>query len=332
MKSQSLFVVILSLFLTACGASVKQVVPTERPTATITLTPTVTYTPAAGITPTPNPIQLTSGPSPTSIFGPTSTAVASLATATRVSNPNAPRIEFFTTDSLSVAPGDAVNLYWSVRGARGAVIYRLDASGNRGNLWNVPPDGRLSVSTSRRDRGEARFLLSAGEGDLLAEQSLSIPLQCPDAWFFQPAPEACPAAPSEATSLTEQPFERGRMVYVQSRNRVYVLFNDGRAPAWISFENRFNPATDPELEESFVPPPGFVQPARVLGFVWRGSDVVRNRLGLGLEAEQTFDGFIQTVKRTSDSEELYISSRDGSVLLLLPGGDTWQIITAPSSG
>ncbi len=318
--------------ITACGASVRQVIPTERPTATTTLTPTATHTPGAGETPTRSTIQLTSGPSPTSIFGPTSTAVAALATTTRVSNPNAPRIEFFTTDSLSVAPGDAVNLYWSVRGARSAVIYRVDTSGNRGNLWNVPPDGRLAVNTSRRDRGEVRFLLSAGEGDLLTEQSLSIPLQCPDQWFFQPAPDACPAAPSEATSLTEEAFERGRMIYVQSRNRVYVLFNDGRAPAWISFENRFDPATDPELEESFVPPPGFIQPVRVLGFVWRGSDVVRNRLGLGLAAEETFDGFIQTVKPTNDSEDLYISSGDGSVLLLLPGGDTWQIITAPSSG
>jgi hypothetical protein len=332
MKSQSLFVAIFTLLLTACGASVKQVIPTERPTATTTPTPSATYTPGVAASPTLNPIRLTAGPSPTSIFGPTSTRVASLATATRVVNPNAPRIEFFTTDALSVAPGDPVNLYWSVRGARGAVIYRLDASGSRGNLWNVPPDGRLSVNTSRRDRGEVRFLLSVGEGDLLAEQTLSIPLQCPDPWFFQPAPDACPAAPSEPTSLTEESFERGRMVYVESRNRVYVLFNDGRAPAWISFENRYNPATAPELEESFVPPPGFVQPARVLGFVWRGSDVVRNRLGLGLEAEKTFDGFIQTVRTASDAEDLYISSADGSVLLLLPGGDTWQIITAPSSG
>jgi hypothetical protein len=248
-----------------------------------------------------------------------------------VTNPNAPRIEFFTTDALAVAPGDAVKLYWSVRGARGAVIYRLDANGNRGNLWNVPPDGNLAINTNRRDRGQITFLLSVGEGELLAEQVLSVPLSCPDPWFFQPAPDACPSAPPEATSVTEEAFERGRMVYIQSRNRVYVLFNDGRTPAWISFENRYNPASDPELEESFVPPPGFVQPVRALGFVWRGNDVVRNRLGLGLEAEKGFDGFIQTVQN-GEAEELYISSGDGSVLQLLPGGDTWQIITAPSSG
>jgi hypothetical protein len=323
-------IILFSLLISACGATARQVIPTARPTATQTLTPTVTPTPGIGSTPTVTPRSVASGPSPTPLFGPTSTAAAIVATVTRPPNPNAPRIEFFTTSVQQVEPGGQVTLFWSVRGARNAIIYRLDASGARGNLWNVPPDGNLPVTISRRDRGQATFLLSVGEGELETTQTLSIPLSCPDPWFFQPAPDACPASSAEATTIVEQPFERGRMIYIQSRNRVYVLFNDGRAPAWLSFENKYNPGVDKESEESFIPPPNLFQPVKIIGFVWRGNDVVRNRLGLGTAAETQYDGFIQTVK-TGDKEDLYVNSSDTSVLQLLPGGDLWQIITAGPS-
>jgi hypothetical protein len=321
-------VLLAAVLISACGATARQVIPTERPTATITLTPTASDTPGFDATPTATPISSATGPTPTSIFGPTTTAVALLVTPTRVPNPNAPRIEFFTTDAVSVAPGDSVTLFWSVRGARGAVIYRIE-NGVRGSVWNVPPDGSLAIPTRRRDRGQVTFLLSVGEGDLETEQTLSVPLSCPDAWFFQPSPDACPAGPAQATMLIEETFERGRMLYIQTRNKVYALFNDGRTPAWISFENRYDPAVDPELEESFVPPPGFVQPLRILGFVWRGNDVVRNRLGLGTAEEIAYDGFTQTVTAADGSENLYANSVDGTVVQLLPGGDAWQIITPP---
>ncbi len=317
----------LSLAISACGATARQVVPTARPTTTPTLTPTVTQTPGFGATPTLTPASVAAGPSPTPLFGPTSTQAAVVSTATRAPNPNAPRIEFFTTNVQQVAPGDQVSLFWSVRGARNAIIYRLDANSERGNLWNVPPDGNLLVTISRRERVQATFLLSAGEGELETTQMLSIPLSCPDPWFFQPAPDACPAGPAEATTVIEEPFERGRMIYIQSRNRIYVLFNDTRSPAWLSFDNKYNPAVDKESEESFVPPPNLFQPVRAIGFVWRGNDVVRNRLGLGLAAETRYDGFVQVVK-TGDKEDLYVNSADGSVLQLLPGGDVWQIITS----
>jgi hypothetical protein len=321
---------LMTLLLSGCGATMQQVIPTERPTATITPTPTASRTPGFNTTPTTaptsNPLTVTFGPSSTSIFGATSTRVALATTATRVPNPNAPRIEFFTTNVLAISPGDTLSLFWSIRGATGATIYRVNADGTRGNLWNVPPDGNLSVPTRRSDRGEVSFLLSVGTGDLTSEQALTIPVACPDAWFFQPAPDACPTGPAESTTLVEQPFERGRMIYIQTHNQVYALFNDGRDPAWVSFENKFRPGTDPELEESFVPPPNLFQPLRVLGFVWRGSDLVRNRLGLGTQEEFSYEGFVQSVK-TSTGEDMYVNSADGSVLQLLPEGSSWQLIT-----
>ncbi len=328
-----LVLMLLAALLASCGAGVPLVIPTARPSATATFTETPTRTPGAGVvlpSPTPAAREATFGPSPTPLFGPTQPPAA-LATATRVVNPNAPRIEFFTSDTLAVAPGSSVTLFWSTRGANGAVIYRLDQHGERNQLWNVAPDGNLTVPTRRADRGQVSFVLSVGDGALNTEQRLTVALTCPDTWFFQPPPDACPRGPSQPTTLVEQPFERGRIVYVQALNRLYTLFNDGLDPAWVAFDNRYNPAVHPELDENFERslPPGFVQPKRALGFLWRGNDLVRNRLGLGIAEDITYEGFLQTAGVSDETENLYLNSADGTVLQLLPGGTGWQIIAPP---
>lgn len=322
----------MALLLTsACGAAVQQLVPTDQPTATATRTPNPTDTPDPDSTATPTFTRIPDTPivgaTPTPLFGPTAIAQANpQAQQTRV-NPNAPRIEFFTTDASAVAPGSPVNLFWSTRNATSATIYRL-VNGVRNQVFNVGPDGSLSVQTRRSDRGALEFLLSVGGGAQISEQTLLIPLACPDTWFFAPAPDACPSAPAQETTLIEQNFERGRMVYIQSADNVFALFNDGRAPAWITLSNRYDAAIHPEFEPAFNPAPPLVQPLRILGFVWRGNDTVRNRLGLGIQPEFSFTGFVQTAVQAGN-ESIYASSADGAVLHLLPAGEVWQIITPP---
>ena len=113
--------------LAGCEASALPVIPTARPTETATPTGAPTRTPGRDATPSPipslPPASPTGGPSPTPLFG---LPAAIQPTASRVVDPNAPRIEFFTTDVLSVAPGDPLNLYWSTRNTTSANIYRLE--------------------------------------------------------------------------------------------------------------------------------------------------------------------------------------------------------------
>jgi hypothetical protein len=328
------YLLVLMLLLAACAPTVQQVIPTARPTVTPTLTVTATRTRApSDVTPTPTltrpPATSTGGPSPTPLLGPTRT-LDPLITPTRVLSANAPRIEFFTSDVQAVAPGTEVTLFWSTRGTDNATIYRLDPSGARNRLWNVPPDGSLTVGTGAGERGEIDFLITVGEGTERAEQGLTLPLSCPVTWFFVPPPVDCPDAEALETQIIEQPFVRGRMVYVEALDGVYVLYNDGFEPAWVAFQNRYNPGVDPESLEGFPVPPGRVQPIGVLGFVWRGSDSARSRLGLGLQEAFVFDGFAQTARRGDDTA-LFISSSDGAVLQIEPDGDSWQIITLPGA-
>ncbi len=327
--SNWIFLGVIVLLITACSATAEQVIPTQRPTETATFTPSATNTPGRNATPTVRPTQradATGGPSPTPLLGPTRTLAPNEPTATRVFNPNAARIEFFTSDVLSVAPGGEVTLYWSVRGVDSAVIYRIDADGSRSQVWNVPPDSSLPIRISSQDRGDLNFLLTVGEEDTYNEMALSLPIQCPIVWFFIPAPNDCPATEAEPSQITEQIFERGRALYIESRDIVYVLFNDGAEPTWLAFNNAFDPEIHPESEENFIPPPGFFQPLRQIGFLWRGNDTVRNRLGLGIEEANVFDGLLQTAPARQDREDLYVSSADTTVLHIVPGGTVWEVI------
>jgi hypothetical protein len=277
----------------------------------------------------------TGGPSPTPLFGsrPSSSSSAAVPTATRALNPNAPRIEFFEAGSESIAPGGQVTLYWSIRNVENAIFYRLDKNGERSFGYNIEPFGSFAVSIGENERGRVDYILVAGRGSQQVTQTISIPILCPIVWFFTPAPEECPSAEAQPATVTEQMFERGRLVYSGESNRIYALFNDGRTPAWTDLPNLYDPAIHPERDEGFelaLAGTGFVQPVGKLGFVWRGNDSVRTRLGNGTAPETDFEGFIQrapTRGSVGEADSLYLSSATGTIIQLLPNGASWQIIT-----
>lgn len=326
---------LLCLAVTGCGAATVQMIPTAQPTTTptSTLTQQPTRSTQAPPSPTPTNAPPTVGPSPTPLFGPTRTPSGDALAPTRVLNPNAPRIEYFSTNVTAVEPGGNVTLFWSARGVDSAAIYQLDAQGQPSLVYNVRAAGNQVVTINRRLRGEARFVLAVGEGTQRVEQPLTIPVTCPVTWFFQPAPSECPNDAPQETQIVEQQFERGRLIYLASTNRVYALFNDGREPRWRAYENRYDPAIHADRDENFeraLIGTGFVQAVGRLGFLWRGNDDVRNRLGNGLEPEISSTGFIQTAPTSTGGvtgESLYISSSSGTVIQLLPQNGGWQIFT-----
>ncbi|MEM9952983.1 MAG: hypothetical protein AAF846_15370 [Chloroflexota bacterium] len=324
-----IYTLVSLLVLSACAPLAQPLIPTDPPTPTIT----PTEIPAEQITsspiPTIAPLELVrdpNAPTPTSLFGATRTPIPeNFPTATRPFNPNAPRIDFFTSDPLSVAPGAILTLFWSTRNVDTAVIYRLDAEGNRSQVYNVVPDGNLAITTSNNERGTLRYALTIGDGVDFVEEVLVVPLECPDVWFFTPEPADCANEEAISTRIIDMQMERGRMLYVEATNTVYALFNDGRtgAPAWQQFDNRFDPEIHPARDETA--PPEFIQPLNELGFVWRGDGDVRTRLGLGLSDQVEFEGLLQT-SGNGNSSVTYITASTGVILQIEAGGDVWQII------
>jgi hypothetical protein len=314
---------------TACGAIAEPALPTLRPTVTETLEPSLTPTRVFNATPTATPMQVaaapTQGPSPTPIIGATPTRPRYTLTPTLQGIVfGLLQIEYFTTSATTIKPGDRITLFWSVKGTDKATIYRLDSTGKRQQLWNVGRAGSLEVPTRTADRDVVQFLISIGDDNNHLEQTVAIPIGCTEPWFFEPQPEACPAAPPTLGTQVEQTFERGRMIWVQAQSRIYVLFNDGQRPAWAYYTDEFKDG-QPESDPSLSPPSGLLQPIRGFGLIWRGRERVRERLGWATSAEQAYDGAFQG-DGTVESGVMYIRSKDGNILSLADRGISWTLI------
>ncbi len=318
---------ILLPLLVGCGAVGEPELflpsPMPRPARTTTPTPTHTLTPTATPSPTPQPSP--AGAQGTEVFGPT--AAAFNLTPTAIRSEGGATIEYFVTSDSEVSPGGSVTLFWSTLDVERATIYRLDEAGERVQFWVVRPRGRLVVATRAEDRDMARFALVIGEEEQELEAVLEIPLvACAEPWFFEPAPsDLCTAGPATFSRAAEQPFERGRMIWLEAEKRIYVLYADDQLPRWEAFPDAFVEGETPESASEFDnPPEGMIQPVRGFGLVWRSNEQVRARLGWATGLEVGFDGAIQA-DLGEEGSSLYLRSVDGNVLALAPEGAGWRV-------
>jgi hypothetical protein len=123
------------------------------------------------------------------------------------------------------------------------------------------------------------------------------------------------------------------MLWVESEDRIYVLFDDGQTTTgWSAFTDEWEEGM-PETDPTIIPPPGYFQPRRGFGLVWReemsAGILVRDRLGWALEEMET--GYETAVQRTSNSySDTYIRAADTNVWRLLPEFSDWEkIIVEP---
>jgi hypothetical protein len=243
-----------------------------------------------------------------------------------------PAIHTFRANVELADPGDTITLTWRWRGGDAATLYHLLPTGQLGTpLGDVGPTGSLPYTISPESRNTDTFALFVHDDEGLAVQdTVQIALRCPDAWFFSPAPDICPAGPAIITNGAEERFERGTMVWVGAEDRIYILFDDEQYPRWSAHTDEWDedePTMDPEID----PPPGLLQPVRGFGLIWREERGVRERLGWAVEEEQ---GYETAVQRTSHVRYpvLYVRALAGGVWELGPNGSAWERIAAENGG
>jgi hypothetical protein len=236
-----------------------------------------------------------------------------------------PVIDFFQGDVEEADPGDTVILEWESTGATDAALYHLLPTGQLGTYWEVDVSGTFEYEIDAAERNATRFLLVVNDdGDNSARASLSIPLRCPDTWFFEPAPEGCPAGPAVTSAGAEQHFERGVMIWIEEEGAIFVLFDDGHSPWWRGYPDEWEPG-DPESDPDIVPPEGLYQPVRGFGLVWRERLDVRDRLGWATDREAAFDTAVQRTSRAKYND-MFIRALDGTVWKLLPESSGWETV------
>ncbi|WP_420644232.1 hypothetical protein [Candidatus Leptofilum sp.] len=235
----------------------------------------------------------------------------------------------FTANVPIANPGDTITLSWDTSNATAVTLYHL-FGGVLSTFWSVEPTGSMTYTISSSSRNSESFMLYAGNDDFpYASASLTVPLTCPFAWFFTPEPTICAQDAVLHSASAEQQFEHGMMIWIGEEDRIYVLFDDtDYTDGWNAYEDAWQEG-DPVDDPSIVPPPGFYQPQRGFGLVWRGQPLVRERLGWALAPEVGGDTAVQ---RTSyfKYNHIYLKALDNNIWHLLPERSDWEKFTPDS--
>jgi hypothetical protein len=104
-------------------------------------------------------------------------------------------------------------------------------------------------------------------------------------WATQEQPDSSQAA--------DQPFEQGRMIWVEQQDSIYVIYNDG---SWERYPDAFEEGMA-ERDPTISPPGGKLQPERGFGKVWREQAAVRERIGWALAPESPADVQVHPFER-----------------------------------
>ena len=234
-----------------------------------------------------------------------------------------PQILSFTANVPIADPGETITLSWATSLATTVTLYHL-FGGALSAFWDVAPTGSMTYTISSGSRNSENFALFASNADFpYTSTSLLVPLTCPFTWFFGPAPDVCPQEAALLSASAEQQFEHGVMIWVGAEDRIYVLFDDTMyTDGWNVYEDNWQEG-DPIDDPSIVPPPGFYQPQRGFGLVWREQLQVRARLGWALAPEM---GGSTAVQRTSyyKYNHTYLKALDNNVWHLLPERSDWE--------
>jgi heat shock protein HslJ len=209
--------------------------------------------------------------------------------------------------------------------------------------WIMTGDGRLYLNLWA-DGGDMVFAPSA------LNELVSIS-KCSGEWFMadgsnlnlqltpgQPVPSGCPQEQPLLTFAATQSFENGRMIWLESTDTFYILFNEGALPfdsrqAFITLGPfRLKPGASVDNRIGVDPPTGLFEPVSGFGHIWRneieGMDLdIRDALGWGLASEFGFDTALQCQEQQTYSERTcYLLESDGSVLTLSAhaiAGNVW---------
>jgi hypothetical protein len=107
------------------------------------------------------------------------------------------------------------------------------------------------------------------------------------------------------------------------------LYADGSAPFWDVMPNGWF-VGQPEDDPTIVPPPGFFQPRRGFGLVWRTgyvspTAVVRDRLGWATDPEAELPSGRWQCDAAPSYSRCYVTGPGGATYVLQPERSGWGL-------
>jgi len=292
---------------------------------------------------------------PTSVHVPVSpsTTVPPASTVAPSPSPSL-SIESFTVDAVELGDGRRkLTFAWETRGASSVSIL-LRTHHRFYPYWgNLPPNGTHVFEGDTLYPNPGAELTACDSEDNRVTEHLRLDWPCRHPYFFTAETETdcsiayarqcpCPRHAAILTQATEQPFENGRMIWLQGTddehshpNRIVVLYADVLYEGYTNcyeakvYEDIWTP-DQPDRDPDLTPPPGRYQPIRGFGELWRGNTSVRERIGWATAPEQGFEGAWQKLSSESLGGEVFLRTIDGQVVPFSgfwPAGGHWRLVT-----
>ncbi|MDQ2807563.1 MAG: hypothetical protein M3Z04_11735, partial [Chloroflexota bacterium] len=131
----------------------------------------------------------------------------------------------------------------------------------------------------------------------------------------------CPTtSETRITQAASQPFEHGALFWNGDARLIYLL--DGSTTAWLRYTDTWNDG-DPNGGAE-TPAPGFYEPIRGFGKIWREQPDVRTRLGWGTAPESAL-----TTAATQPFDHGLIIRPDNLTVRVLYSNGTWEQYAVP---
>jgi hypothetical protein len=238
----------------------------------------------------------------------------------------------FTVTVEDIADGKRLTFNWETTGATGVTIW----SGTKHRFpdaWEGPPNGSLVEElTFTYYRDPSMTLVARDDAGHTVSESVTVEWACGHDYFFSTDIALCPAGEASTSWAAEQPFEHGRMIWLEdvgggALTRVFfVLYDDGQ---FTMAEDTWT-EDQPESDPSFVPPAGLLQPIRGFGKLWRENEGVQEKLGWATAQEQGFDTVFQAQIAESIGATAFLRTLDGKIIRVSGwdvGVGTWEYET-----
>lgn len=149
-----------------------------------------------------------------------------------------------------------------------------------------------------------------------------------------PLPDGFPPVTEAQVQTAEQVFERGRMMWVQPVNQIWVMvINEEGRGQWLVYPDNFDEAVDSVIDESLQAPEGLIQPERGFGKLWRENPEVRDALGWAITPEFGYQSLYRYIPGGEMANGEYVPGPGYHVLFSLDGeafrfnevDETWQL-------